>query len=142
MATQNIPTEQLTRPESIALFKRIRVLATLYAVINSATLGVIYALRNHHNLVNDTVWTRGSILAVTSILLFVFISGITRGSHKALLRVRIITAILLASVLALLIIPGLLPVWMKIEQGVCGLLLIGIIALVNGSHSRALFKTK
>jgi hypothetical protein len=36
-------------------------------------------------------------------------------------------------------IPGLFPVWMKIEQVVCGLLLVGVFALARGRALRAAF---
>jgi peptidoglycan/LPS O-acetylase OafA/YrhL len=140
MTKPNVAQEHLERPESQAIFHRIRTLATLYMIVNLATFGVICALHNRHDLVNDTVWTRGTILAATSLLLLAFTKGIARGSHKAFLRVRIISVILLVSVVALLVIPGLLPSWMKVEQGVCGLLLLGIVAAVNSRHNRSLFR--
>ena len=39
-------------------------------------------------------------------------------------------------------LPGTFPLWMKIEQGVCGFLLIGVVAIVNGRHLRSLFAAK
>ncbi len=39
-------------------------------------------------------------------------------------------------------LPGTFPLWMKIEQGVCGLLLIGVAVLVNGKHLRSSFGAK
>jgi hypothetical protein len=36
-------------------------------------------------------------------------------------------------------IPGDFPLWMKLEQGVCGLLLLGVVATVNGKHLRSVF---
>jgi hypothetical protein len=140
MAKLNVAPEHLERPESQAIFRRISVLAMLYVVVNLATFGVICALRNRHDLVNDTVWTRGTILAVTSLLLLAFTKGIARGSYKAFVRVRIISVILLLSVIILLVIPGLLPTWMKLEQAICGLLLLGIIVAANSRHSRSLFQ--
>jgi len=37
------------------------------------------------------------------------------------------------------ILPGTFPLWMKVEQGVCGFLLLGVIGIVNGQHLRSLF---
>jgi hypothetical protein len=36
-------------------------------------------------------------------------------------------------------LPGLIPLWMKVEQSVCGLLLLGVVVTVNGRHVRSLF---
>jgi hypothetical protein len=34
------------------------------------------------------------------------------------------------------------PLWMKIEQGVCRLLLIGVVVLINSERMRSLFAGK
>ena len=38
--------------------------------------------------------------------------------------------------------PGTFPSWMKIEQGVCGVLLLGVAALINGTHLRSMFASQ
>jgi hypothetical protein len=35
-------------------------------------------------------------------------------------------------------LPGTFPLWMKVEQGVCGFLLPGVIGIVNGRRLRSL----
>ena len=46
------------------------------------------------------------------------------------------TVVAIAAIIAL---PGTFPLWMKIEQGACGLLLASVVVTVNGSRLRSLF---
>jgi hypothetical protein len=46
------------------------------------------------------------------------------------------------AIVFIIALPGTFPMWMKIEQGVCGLVLIGVVVLVNGKHIRSLFAAK
>lgn len=140
MANHPITTEQLKYPESLAAFRLIKVLAGLYIGVNIAALMVIILLSNNTQLVNDVVWTRGIILTLTSFILLRFIFLLVRGSRKAYLLIRISTSILFVSVVVLLTIPNLLPLWMKVEQAICGILLLGIILGINNKHLRSLFK--
>jgi allantoinase len=39
-------------------------------------------------------------------------------------------------------LPGTFPLWMKIEQAACGLVLTGMAAVLNGKHLRSLFAEK
>ena len=41
--------------------------------------------------------------------------------------------------MVIIALPGTFPLWMKVEQGVCGFLLLGVIGIVNGRHLRSLF---
>jgi hypothetical protein len=46
---------------------------------------------------------------------------------------------MVAAVAVIVPLPNLLPLWMRIEQGACGLLLLGVVVTVNGRHLRSLF---
>jgi len=46
------------------------------------------------------------------------------------------------AIVVIIAVPGVLPVWMRIEQGVCGLLLLCVVALVNGRRLWASFATR
>jgi len=118
--------------------QKLKMFTAAYVGVNAAAFIAVIALHGKAGQVNSTVWIRGTILFVTSLLLLAFTNHITRGSRKALLRVRIISTILLASVIVLLVVGHqLLPLWMKLEQAVCGLLLLGIVILVNGKPVRS-----
>ena len=101
------------------------------------SLLAIVLLRNHAAEVNPSVWTHGIIVAASALLTFTFTVRAARGSRRAYLRLRIASAIMLAAIAVIIAIPGSFPLWMKIEQGVCGLLLLGVVAIVNGRQLRS-----
>jgi hypothetical protein len=43
------------------------------------------------------------------------------------------------AIAVILAIPGDFPLWFKIEQGACGLLLLGVGAIANGKQLRSTF---
>jgi len=65
-----------------------------------------------------------------------------RGSSRGHLRLRLVSAIMLVAIAVIIALPGTFPLWMKSEQGVCGLLLLGVVVVVNGKHLRSTFATK
>jgi hypothetical protein len=48
-----------------------------------------------------------------------------------------------SSILPVLVViatlPGVVPSWMRIEQGVCGLVLIAVVTVLYGKRLRAVF---
>ena len=48
----------------------------------------------------------------------------------------------MAAIAVIIALPGSFPLWMKAEQGVAGLFMIGVAVLVNGSQLRSLFAAK
>ena len=134
-----IADEDLNHPLSLTAFRRMKVLVGCYFVLSVLTLVAAYVLRDDPGMVTDTVWVRGVIVAVTSALMFAFVAGTTRGRRRAYLRLRIVSAVMVVAIAILISLPGFLPMWMRIEQGVCGLLLLGVVLVVNGGHLRSLF---
>ncbi|MEQ0557905.1 hypothetical protein ABJI51_02395 [Amycolatopsis sp. NEAU-NG30] len=116
-----------------------RRLVVCYLVLSVLTLGAIVLLRNDPGLVTDAVWIRGSIVAVTAFLMLTFASGAAKGNPRALLRLRIVSAIMIVVIGVIVALPGVFPVWLRIEQAVCGVLLLGVAAIVNGKRVRAAF---
>jgi hypothetical protein len=119
----------------------LKLLIIGYLTLCMLTLVAIILLRNHTDMVNDAVWTRGTIVAATSLLLLSFAVRAARGSRKAFLRMRITSAAMVVAIAVIISLPGTFPVWLKIEQAVCGLILLGVVAVVNGKHLRSLFTT-
>ncbi|MEV7010519.1 hypothetical protein [Streptosporangium sp. NPDC051022] len=117
----------------------MRLLVGGYVLISVLTLVAVYLMRDDPALVNDAVWVRGGIVAVTSVVMLGFVAGTSRGRRRSYLRLRIASAIMVAAVVVLASLPGFLPVWMRIEQGVCGLVLTGVVVIANGRHLRSLF---
>ncbi|MFC5834094.1 hypothetical protein [Nonomuraea insulae] len=88
---------------------------------------------------SDTVWVRGVIVAVSSLVMFAFVVGVSRGRRRAYLRLRIVSGVMVVAIAVLVSLPGFLPAWMRVEQGVCGVLLVGVIAILNGGYLRSVF---
>ena len=91
------------------------------SVLTVAMVVVLSQLAPH--LVNPQAWVRSIIVAATSLLTFRFATMAARGKPRALLRLRIVVSILLIAIVAVLFFLPL-PLWMVIEQAVCGLLLL------------------
>ncbi|MGK3202284.1 hypothetical protein [Amycolatopsis sp. MEPSY49] len=123
-----------TRPETG--FRPVLLLTGGYAALSVLTLVAIVLLRNDHALVTDAVWVRATLVVASSLLTFAFARSAARGSRKGLLRLRIVAAVMLVAIVVIVALPGLFPVWLRIEQAVCGLLLLGVTVLVNGRRAR------
>lgn len=135
MSTLSITTTGVDQP---LMFRRLNVLTSAYLGLSITALAVAALLRNHPAEVNSAVWTRGSIAVLSALLTALFAVRTARGGRRAYLRLRIVSAISVAGFALVLALPGF-PVWMKIEQGICGLLLLGVVATVNGRDLRTAF---
>src|SRR5206468_1821428 len=103
------------------------------------TLAVIVLMRNHASVVNAAVWIRGTIVAASALLTMAFAARTARGSSRAYLRLRIVSAVMLVAIAVIVALPGPFPLWLKLEQSVCGLLLLGVVVVVNGRRLRSAF---
>ncbi|HWD83561.1 MAG TPA: hypothetical protein VG497_31895 [Kribbella sp.] len=126
-------------PRSASALRSVRLLVTGYVAISVLTLLVIIALRHHANIVNDAVWVRGTIVVASSLLTLLFARSAAKGSHRGFLRLRIVSAVMLVAIVTIIALPGTFPLWLKVEQAVCGLLLLGVTLMVNGKHLRSVF---
>ena len=133
---------QLDHPRSRSAFRGMRILVGGYLGISVATLIAIVLLRDHPAIVNSAVWIRGTIVVASALLTLSFAARAARGSRGAYRRLRIISAVMVVAIATIIALPGTFPVWMKVEQGVCGLLLIGVVIVVNGRHMRSVFAAK
>ena len=145
MNTQNAYTQSaadINHPRAVKAFRRIKLLVGGYVGISALTLVAIVLLRNHASEVNSAVWTHGIIVVASALATFSFAVLAARGARRAYLRLRIISVVMVVAIAVIIAVPGAFPLWMKIEQGVCGLFLIGVAVLVNGAHLRSLFATR
>lgn len=129
----------LDHPRTRAALHTTRLLTSGYLGLSLATLAAIVTLRHHPSIVTDAVWVRGTIVVASAIVTFLFAVKAARGSRGAYQRLRIISIVMVLAITVIISVPGAFPVWMKIEQGACGLLLVGVLAVTNGRHLRSLF---
>jgi hypothetical protein len=119
-----------------------RWLVGCYLAVSVLTLVAIILMRHDSAAVNSAVWIRGTIVTLSALLTVAFAARAARGSSRAFLRLRLVSAIMVVAIAVIVSLPGTFPVWMKIEQGVCGLLLVGVVILVNGRQARAAFAAR
>ena len=124
---------------ALAAFRRLKLLVCGYVAISTLTLIAIFLLRDDATAVNSAVWTRGTIVALSALFTLTFTVRATSSSRRAYLRLRIVSAVMLAAIAVIIALPGTFPVWMKLEQGLCGVLLAGVCTVANGKSLRALF---
>lgn len=139
MTYPTIAKPALDQPRSQSAFHTVRLLVGSYVTLSLATLVAAFLMRHDADKVTSAVWVRGTIVAATSLLMLSFVARAARGQNRAYLRLRIVSAVMLTAIVVIIAIPGGFPAWMKVEQGVCGLLLLGVVAIVNGRHLRSLF---
>ncbi|TNC24906.1 hypothetical protein [Amycolatopsis alkalitolerans] len=131
--------EQLQHPRTVRAFRTLRRLVTGYQAISLLALVAIVLLRDDAAAVNPAVWTRAIIVVLTAVLLTLFLARARRGSRGAFRRLRIVSVITPVAIVVIIALPGTFPLWMKIEQGACGLVMAGAAAVANERHLRELF---
>lgn len=129
----------LRHPDTRRAFRTLRRLVLAYLGLSVATLAAAIALRDHHAVVNEAVLVRGTIVVASAALTLLLTARAANGSRGAFRRLRILSAVMLVAIAVIIALPGTFPVWMKVEQGICGLALLGVAATVNGRHLRSLF---
>ena len=111
MNTRSIAHEHLAHPRSLTAFRSMKLLAGGYLAISVLALTAIVVLRNDHAAVNAAVWTRGTIVAASALLTYSLTARAARGSRRAYLRLRIITAVMVAAIAVIIALPGTFPLW-------------------------------
>src|SRR5512138_1623581 len=102
-----------------------------YAAVSWVTVAAMVALRDDPAAVTPAVWGRGTIVAVASLLTWLFAARAARGDRKMLLRLRVVTAVMLAAIVVIVALPGAFPLWFRLEQALCGLLLLPAVVTLN-----------
>lgn len=129
-------------PHAAATFRKIKLLAGCYLGISALAVVAIMLLRHHTAEVNSAVWTHGILVAASALLAFAFALRAASGSRGAYRRLRIGSVVIVVAIAVIIALPGSFPLWMKAEQGVAGLFMIGVAVLANGSRVRSIFAAK
>ncbi len=135
----SISPEQLFVRNQTAL-RYVKLLVGCYLGLSVLTLVVAFFLRDNTVLVSPAVWVRGTIVVISALLTALFTIQMTRGSRNGYLRLRIVSAVMVIAIVIITALPGLFPLWMRIEQGGCGLLLLGVVVIINNKHLRQAFR--
>lgn len=141
-------TETTTSPAAVldtarrAALRPVLILLSCFVALSAALLGFLAVLAAAGIGADIAIWIRGSFVLASAVLLLVFAVSAFRGSRSALLRLRIIAPIVLAAIVVIVSIPGFLPDWVRLEQAVCGALVLPVAIIVNLPRTRALFPAK
>jgi hypothetical protein len=132
-----------TRPDSDAArraaFRPVLILLTAFLVVCVAMLAVLVVLTTTGVGVDTTVWVRCSLVFGSAVVLLLFGAGAARGSRNAWVRLRIVSPIVVIAVVVIVSIPGFLPDWVRVEQAVCGALVLPVAIIANLPRTSALF---
>jgi hypothetical protein len=139
MDKPRLTEEHLTDPRARTALGSVKVLVGGYLAISVLTFVAIVLLRNDADAVNSAVWVRGTIVVASALLMSVFAVRAARGSRRNFLRLRIASAVMVVAIVVIISLPGTFPLWMKIEQGVCGLVLLAVVVISNGRQLRSAF---
>ncbi|GAA1705469.1 hypothetical protein GCM10009765_63450 [Fodinicola feengrottensis] len=140
--TPAVSEQDLNHPSSLSAFRTVKLLVGGYLGLSVLTMVAVILLRDDTSVVTDAVWVRASIVTLSALLTLAFSFSAARGSRRGFLRLRLVSAIMLVAIAVIVALPGAFPVWLRVEQAVCGLLLAGVVVLVNGRHLRSLFATR
>ncbi|QKG20263.1 hypothetical protein [Actinomadura verrucosospora] len=139
---ENGTGQDLRHPQTVRAFREMRLLTGGYLALSWLTMGAAFLLRHHHSMVTSNVWVRGGIVAIASAVSFALARRAAQGSRGAYRRLRILSAVMVVAVVVIVSLPGFLPMWMRIEQAVCGLLLLRVVVIAAGGRMRTLFAAK
>jgi hypothetical protein len=120
-------------------FRPMLVLLAGFLAVSIAMEAVIVAESVAGASLDSAIWVRCSLVLASSIVLLLLAVAAARGSRAAWRRMSIISPIVVVAVIAIVSIPGFLPDWVRLEQGVCGALVLPVAILVNLPRVRALF---
>lgn len=141
MTTQTDAAVTMADPDARDKVHIARVLLAGYAAVSVLTLLAIVVFSSRPDTVTGPVWVRGVILAITSVITYAIGASMARGSRRNYRRVQIIATAQLVAIIVIESVPGGFPIWFKIENGVCGALLL-IVVLVTFTRSvRGAFAT-
>ncbi|MDM4763045.1 hypothetical protein QT381_08495 [Galbitalea sp. SE-J8] len=125
--------------ERRARFRPPLVLLAGFLVVSLAMEAVIIAQSALGASVDSAIWIRCSLVLVSSIVLLLLAMRAAGGSRSAWTRIRIVSVVVVVAIIVIVSIPGFLPDWIRVEQGVCGALVLPAAILLNLPRTRALF---
>lgn len=119
-------------------FRPMLLLLAGFLVVSAAMIAVIVAMSVGGASVDTAIWIRCSLVLASALVLLAIAAAAVRGSRASWIRLRIISPIVVVAVIVIVSIPGFLPDWVRVEQAVCGLLVLPVAIIANlprtGSH--------
>ncbi|MHA7985109.1 hypothetical protein ACX9R5_04810 [Rathayibacter sp. CAU 1779] len=137
--TETLPTTTDQAPSHRAALRPVRTLLVAYFAVSAAMIVFIGVLTAIGNGQDPAVWIRCSLVLGSAAVLLAFVARARRGSRAAFIRLRIITPVVLAAIVVIVSIPGFLPGWVRVEQALCGAILLPAVILLFLPRTSVLF---
>ena len=137
--TQTLAPRSSADAARLAAFRPILILLSGFLAVSAAMEVFLIVETLNGNGIDIAVWIRCSLVLGSSIVLLLIALIAARGSRASWRRLSIISPIVVVAVIVIVSIPGFLPDWVRVEQAVCGLLVLPVAILVNLPRTRALF---
>ncbi|MEU0569769.1 hypothetical protein ABZ297_30930 [Nonomuraea sp. NPDC005983] len=129
----------LDHPRTRRAFGKVKILVAAYGALSAAVLITVAILAINDQTVTSFMWGRSAgVLASAAVTYWLTVLA-SRGARWAYLRVRIISIIMPPAIIAIDLIPGILPAWFVMMQAACALAIAAAAFIVNGSRLRAAF---
>jgi len=125
--------------ERLRRFRPVLVLLSAFALVSLAMEGVLVVRSVSAVSVDGGTWTRCSLVLASSVVLLLLAVAAVRGSRPAFRRLRFIGPIVVVAVIVVVSIPGFLPDWVRLEQAVCGALVLPAAIILNLPRTVELF---
>ena len=142
MQAQTIAETKIQHPRSQAAFRAVNMLLSSYLGISVLTLVAAILLRGNAAIAPIAVLVRGTIVVAHALINLLFAARMSRGSRIGYRLLRLSSAAMVVAIAVIIAIPGDFPVWFKIEQGCCGLLLLGVVIVTFSKQVRSMFASK
>lgn len=142
MQTQTIVKAQTRHPQypqSQAAFRTVKLLLGSYLGISVLTLVAAILLRGNAAIAPMAVLVRGTIVIGHALINLFFAARMSRGSRVGYRLLRLSSAAMVVAIVVIIAIPDDFPVWFKIEQGCCGLLLLWAVIVAFTKPVRSVF---
>jgi hypothetical protein len=106
-------------------------LLTAFLVISLSTVVAVVLMRHNPARVTTAVWIRTPLVAASAAVLVLLARRAAAGHRGSFRRLRIISMVVLAAIVAVVAWPGAFPVWLRVEQAVCGLFMLSVVIRTN-----------
>lgn len=134
-------TQAIRQPEVRSALASVTRLWWLCAAVSALALAAAAVLAVVDPVeVNWVVWLRGTVVAVASVVFVLVTRAAAKGSRAAYTRMRWISILAPIGIFLILIAPDSgYPLWMKIEQGIVGVIIVAIAVILNRRTMRDAF---
>jgi hypothetical protein len=125
-----------------AAYRPVLILIAGFLAVSAAMEAFLIVVTAIGLGIDIAVWIRCTLVLGSSVILFVFAVGTFRGSRMAWVRLRLVSGIVVVAIVVIVSIPGFLPDWVRVEQAVCGALVLPAAVLVNLPRARTHFRAR